>query len=192
MKKGALIILSGPSGVGKGTVRIELMKHKELNLWFSVSMTTRSPRPGEQDGREYFFVTNDEFEKNLKEDNLLEHAEFVANKYGTPRSKVEEMREKGYNVILEIETKGAAQVMSKFDDSELCTIFILPPSIEELERRIRGRSTESEEVIAGRLAKARGEMDLAKNYQYSVRNVTVSQCADDIAKIILNKVNANA
>lgn len=181
-KKGLLIILSGPSGVGKGTVRQELMKDPSLRLFFSVSMTTRAKRPGEVDGRDYYFVSKEEFQKNIDSGNLLEWAEFVGNRYGTPKDKVEEMREQGKNVFLEIETKGTAKVLSQCPDA--ISIFLMPPSLEALEARIRGRRTEPEDVIAGRLAKARSELPLSKNYKHVVLNDDVKRASDEIASII--------
>ena len=133
MKRGLLIIMSGPSGVGKGTIREKLMEDKTLNLFYSVSMTTRNPRPGEQDGREYYFVSKEDFQKNIDNGNLLEWAEFVGNRYGTPKDKVEKMRDEGKNVLLEIDVKGTSQVLSKLDKNDVISIFIAPPSLEELE-----------------------------------------------------------
>ena len=182
MGKGLLIILSGPSGVGKGTVRAKLMEDQSLNLCFSVSMTTRSQRPGEVDGRDYLFVSREEFQRNLEEGNLLEHAEFVGNYYGTPKTKVDELREEGKNVLLEIEINGAQTVMEKCPDA--ISIFLVPPSMEALEARIRGRSTEPEEVIQRRLAKARSELQKSGLYDYTVLNDSVDNAASAIAEII--------
>lgn len=181
-KKGLLIILSGPSGVGKGTVRKELVKDPSLGLFFSVSMTTRPMRPGEVDGKDYYFVSKEEFKRNIDNGNLLEWAEFVGNRYGTPKDKVEEMREQGKNVFLEIETKGTATVLSKCPDA--ISIFLMPPSMEALEERIRGRRTEPEEVIQERLAKARSELPLASKYKYVVLNDTIERASNEIASII--------
>ncbi len=187
-KKGLLIILSGPSGVGKGTVRKELMKDSSLSLFFSVSMTTRSIRPGEIDGREYYFVSKEEFQRNIDNGNLLEWAEFVGNRYGTPKDKVEQMREEGKNVLLEIETKGTAKVLGQCPDA--ISIFLMPPSMEALEERIRGRKTESEEAIAERLEKARAELPLASKYKYVVLNDSVERAAKEIADIIKSSISA--
>jgi guanylate kinase len=186
MKKGLLIILSGPSGVGKGTIRQAVMKDPQLNLWYSVSLTTRPQRPGEVNGREYWFVNEKEFQRNLEEGNLLEHAAFVEHHYGTPKDKEEEMRAKGYNVFLEIDVKGAKQVMEKCPDA--VSIFLLPPSFKELEARIRGRSTENETVIEERLAKAKTEIALAKNYKYQVVNDSVARASDEIKGIIAREI----
>ena len=160
MKKGLLIIMSGPSGVGKGTIREKLMENNDINLFYSVSMTTRLPRPGETNGKEYYFVTREEFEENIKSGNLLEWAEFVGNCYGTPKDKVEEKRNEGKNVLLEIDVNGTNQVLEKVSDA--ISIFIMPPSLEELENRIRNRCTETDEVIKARLAKAKKEFELQK------------------------------
>lgn len=188
-KRGLLIIMSGPSGVGKGTIRLELMKEKSLNLFYSVSMTTRSPRPGEKDGSDYYFVSREEFDTQIEKDNLLEWAEFVGNKYGTPRDKVEDKRNEGSNVLLEIEVNGTSQVLSKLQgDKDVISIFIAPPSLEELERRIRGRSTESDEVIKRRLDRCEAELKLKGQYEYVVVNDTIKECVKEIKNIILSKM----
>lgn len=191
MKKGLLIIISGPSGVGKGTIRQRIMKENDLNLWFSVSMTTRSIRPGEMNGREYFYVTKEEFLKTRDEGGLLETNEYVNNYYGTPKAKVEEMREKGYNVLLEIDVNGAEQVIRAMGKENVLSIFILPPSFEELEKRIRGRSTETEESIQKRLLQAHHEIELQKDYRYVVVNDDLDRCALEIASIIKKESEAN-
>lgn len=187
-KRGLLIIMSGPSGVGKGTIREKLMENNTLNLFYSVSMTTRSMRPGEQNGREYYFVTREEFDKNIESGNLLEWAEFVGNRYGTPKDKVEATRDSGKNVLLEIEVKGTGQVLSKVDGDDVLSIFIAPPSIEELERRIRGRSTETDEVVKARLARAIQELEYKKQYKYVVINDNLDDAVEEIRKIIKSKM----
>ena len=188
--KGLLIVLSGPSGVGKGTVREILMKDESLNLAYSISMTTRKPRVGEVDGRDYFFVSQEEFDKALKNKELLEHACFVNNCYGTPKNYVEKLRNEGKNVLLEIETHGAFSVMEKEKDDPLfLSIFLLPPSFEELEKRIRGRRTEDESIVQERLAKAKVELKLQDNYQHKVVDITPEQAANEIADIINKKIN---
>ena len=184
-KRGLLIIMSGPSGVGKGTIREELMKKNDLNLHYSVSMTTRGMRPGEVNGREYYFVSREEFDQNIKNDNLLEWAEFVGNRYGTPRDKVEQMRNEGKNVMLEIEVNGTAQVLNKVHDEGVISIFIAPPSLEELEKRLRGRGTESDEVIKSRVAKATQEFAFKDQYKYIVVNDDLSKAVDEVRQIIL-------
>ena len=188
MKRGLLIVLSGPSGVGKGTVRKVLME-KDLNLAYSISMTTRTPRQGEIEGEDYFFVSVEEFKKAIKENKLLEHAVFVNNYYGTPKEYVEKLRNEGKNVILEIETQGARNVIDQYkDDDKFITIFILPPSMEELESRIRGRRTEEEEIVQERLNKAKRELKLKDLYQYNVINNTPDQAAGEIEAIIRAKL----
>ncbi|MCQ2793598.1 MAG: guanylate kinase [Bacilli bacterium] len=190
MKRGLLIIMSGPSGVGKGTVRLELVKDKMLDLFYSVSMTTRKPRPGEVDGSDYYFVSREEFDRQIANDNLLEWAEFVGNKYGTPRDKVEEKRSNGRNVLLEIEVNGTSQVLSKLKgDNDVVTIFLVPPSIEELESRIRGRSTETEEAIQKRLARCKEELKLKSQYEYVVVNDDLSRCVDEVRNIIYSRMS---
>ena len=185
-KKGLLIVLSGPSGVGKGTILKEFVNDKDLKLAYSVSMTTRKQRPGEVDGVNYHFVTREEFEKARDNGELLESAEFVGNYYGTPVKEVERLRSEGMNVLLEIEVQGAIQVQEKCPDA--ISIFIIPPSMEELERRIRGRSTEPEEIIQQRLAKASNEMKMVSQYKYIVCNDDPKLAAELIKTIILRHV----
>jgi len=188
--KGLLIVLSGPSGVGKGTILKEVMKDKSLKLAFSVSMTTRAKREGEVDGVNYFYVTRDEFEQAVRDGKMLEYAEFVGNYYGTPLEYVEKLRNEGTNVILEIEVQGCLQVQEKEPDA--LTIFIVPPSMEELENRIRGRKTEAEEIIQQRLAKAESEMEMLNKYKYVVCNDDVELAADIISVIIRRHMEKNA
>lgn len=188
MKRGLLIIFSGPSGVGKGTIRNLFIDRPELNLVFSVSMTTRSKRPGEVEGKDYFFVTPERFEEAIANEELLEYAQFVGNYYGTPKSEVDRLRDEGKNVILEIEVQGALQVIEKVEDA--LSIFIVPPSLEELERRILSRKTEALEIVQQRLAKASKEMELVNRYRYVVCNDDPQLAADIVALII--KRNANA
>lgn len=184
MKRGLLIIISGPSGVGKGTLRELVMQDNSLNLFYSVSMTTRGMRNGEQNGREYYFVSKEEFQKNIDNGNLLEWNEFVGNRYGTPKDKVEQMRNEGKNVLLEIDVNGTNQVLSKLDKDDVLSIFIAPPSLEELEARIRGRSTESDEVIKNRLAQASRELSQKEKYRYVVVNDDLNRAAEEIKQII--------
>lgn len=186
MEKGKLIILSGPSGVGKGTIREKLFEDESLNLAYSISMTTRSPRAGEQDGVDYFFVSEEEFLNTIQEKGLIEWAQFVGNYYGTPRKYVEELLEAGKNVLLEIEVQGATQVRSMFPQA--LTIFIVPPTIEELERRIRGRRSEEEEVVQQRLNKAKYELTLTHQYQFVVENNDLDQTVHDVEQIIKNNI----
>ena len=187
-KKGLLIVFSGPSGVGKGTVRQYFEKDEDLKLAFSVSMTTRQPRSGEEDGKQYFFVTREQFEEAVAKGELLEYAEFCGNYYGTPLPYVEKLRNEGKNVLLEIEVQGMLQVKEKCKDA--LTIFIVPPSMEELERRIRGRQSETEEVIQLRLAKAEKEMKLQSEYKYVVCNECAEEAANKVAEIIKQNMEA--
>ena len=189
-KKGLLIILSGPSGVGKETVRNRLMKIKKFELVYSISMTTRSPRNQEVDGVNYYFVSEEEFKANIERDNFLEYAKFVGNYYGTPKDKVEELRKAGHNVLLEIEINGARQVMSKVRDEGVISFFLMPPSLQVLEDRIRKRKTESEEVIAERLQKGKEEMTMTDDYDYVILNDKVNRAAKEISDLISRKLKA--
>ena len=180
--RGLLVVISGPSGVGKGTVRKALFDMPEQNFVYSVSMTTRPKRNGEVDGVDYYFVTKDEFEKRISENKFLEHATFVGNYYGTPLDKVEEQLARGKEVILEIEVEGALQVRDKVKDAVL--IFLVPPSREALYTRLRNRGTETEEVIKERIDKANREFKLAYKYDYIVVNDEVVNAADRIMAII--------
>ena len=182
MKKGLLIIFSGPSGVGKGTVRELFFDREDLNLAYSISMTTRKARAGEVDGKDYYFVTQERFDKALENNELLEHAEFVGNHYGTLISEVERLRNLGKNVILEIEVQGAQQVIERVPDS--LSIFLVPPNMKELERRIINRSTEPVEVIEARLSKAANEMELMNHYRFVICNDDPQIAADTVALII--------
>lgn len=182
MEKGLLIIISGPSGVGKGTIRNFFMNDEALKLAYSISMTTRSPRVGEVDGRDYIFTTKEKFKQAIENGELLEWAEFVGNYYGTPLSVVEDLRNQGKNVLLEIEVQGAMQVKEKCPDA--LSIFIIPPNMEELEKRIRGRRSEPEEIVQQRLAKAAGEIKMVKDYKYVVCNDDPQLAADMISLII--------
>lgn len=174
--------MSGPSGVGKGTIRELLMEDRSLNLFYSVSMTTRNKRPGEENGREYYFVSKDEFMKNVEKDNFIEWAEYVGNCYGTPRDKVEAMLNDGKNVLLEIDTKGAINVFNKIKD--VVSIFIAPPTVETLIERLKGRGTESEEVINNRVKTAVNELEFQKYYKHVVINDKLEVAVDEIRQII--------
>lgn len=182
MKRGKLIVISGPSGVGKGTIVKEFINDPELKLSYSVSMTTRSKRPGEVDGVNYDYVTKEEFKQAIEQDELLEYAEFVGNFYGTPLKNVNRLLDEGRNVLLEIEVQGCMQVQKKVPDA--LTIFITPPSMEELERRIRGRATEPEEIVQQRLSKAQKEMELVGKYKYAICNDDVALAAELVKTII--------
>lgn len=186
MRRGLLIIFSGPSGVGKGTVRKLFFDREELNLAFSISMTTRKPRNGEVDGQDYYFVTQERFDEALANNELLEHAEFVGNHYGTLLAEVDRLRDLGKNVLLEIEVQGALQVIDRVPDS--LSIFLVPPSMEELKRRIEGRQTESQDVINERLEKAAKEMELMNHYRYVICNEDPQKAADSVALIIKRNI----
>ncbi len=181
-QNGLLIVLSGPSGVGKGTVRKALFESEGHNFTYSISMTTRQPRKGEIDGEDYYFVTREEFEKRIEEGKFLEYAEFVGNYYGTPIDKVEQNITDGKEVVLEIEVEGARQVKEKMPDAVF--IFIAPPSFNALYERLQRRGTERQEVITERLAKARRELRLMNDYDYIVINDEVNNAADRIRAII--------
>ena len=180
--RGLLIVLSGPSGVGKGTVRKALFEMPEQEFVYSVSMTTRAPRPGEVDGVDYYFVSREEFEKQIAAGNLLEYAEFVGNYYGTPKDKVEEQLNKGKEVILEIEVNGAFQVREKCKDAVF--VFLVPPTRHALYERLKSRGTESEDRILARIEKANKEFKLAHQYDYIVVNDEIYNAADRIMAII--------
>ena len=181
MKKGLLIVISGASGTGKGTVCKELLA-RERGVAFSVSATSRAPRDGEQDGREYYFRTRAEFEAMIAEGAFLEYADVYGNYYGTPLAPIEARRSAGEDILLEIDTQGALNVMERCPDGTF--IFLLPPSLEELRRRITGRGTESEESLTRRLAAARDEIRLGRRYRYAVLNDTVEDATARIQTIL--------
>ena len=180
MSKGKLVVISGASGVGKGTV-LGIMMKKRSDLSFSVSATTRSPRPGEVDGVHYYFVTKERFEEMIDAGEFLEYDAHAANYYGTPRSQAEEKMTRG-SVLLDIEPNGARQVKASAPDALL--VFIMPPSMEELERRLRGRGDTPEEQIVMRMERAVWEMEQRSWYDYVVVNDDAERCADEILKII--------
>ena len=178
---GILIVVSGFSGSGKGTIMKELLKRYD-NYALSISATTRAPREGETDGREYFFKTREEFEKMIAKEELIEYAEYVNNYYGTPRAYVEEQLTAGKDVILEIEIQGALKVKKKFPDTLL--LFVTPPSAEELRKRLIGRGTETMEVIEQRMQRAIEESDGMESYDYYVINDDLDTCVDEVHRII--------
>lgn len=180
-KRGKLFVISGPSGAGKSTVVFKAMEGRE-DYCFSTSVTTRKPRPGEVDGREYFFIDRDRFSEMVLRDELLEHAEYVSNSYGTPRAYVEEQLDAGFDVILDIEIQGARQVHEKMPEAVM--IFIAPPTLEELERRLVNRGTDTAEAIRGRLARARQEYAEADFYSYIIVNDDADAAAIELASII--------
>ena len=180
-ERGQLIVLSGPSGVGKSTVIAELFSQRS-NIYFSVSYTTRQPRVGEQDGVNYNFVSREEFERMIADDELLEYAEYVDNYYGTSIKLIREKLDAGIDVLLDIEVQGAAKVRARCPDALF--IFIIPPSFEELSRRLHRRNTDSEDVIAGRLAKARQEFREIPKYDYLVIHDKVANAVHEIEAIL--------
>lgn len=180
--KGLLIVLSGPSGVGKGTVCSALRQQQNHRLIYSVSATTRTPREGEVNGVHYFFKTKEEFLDMIEKDELLEWAEYVNNFYGTPKSYVQEQIEQGNDVILEIEVQGALKVKEKFPEAVF--IFLAPPSMEELKNRIVGRGTETDASITNRMNVAQEEIDMMEQYDYVVVNDEVLQACDRIRAIV--------
>ncbi|MDO4670322.1 MAG: guanylate kinase [Aerococcus sp.] len=182
--KGLLVVLSGPSGVGKGTVRKALFETKEGQdqFLYSVSATTRQPRKGEVDGKDYFFVTRERFEEMIEQERLLEYAEYVDNYYGTPLAYVEEMTNQGKDVFLEIEVQGALQVKRRMPDGVF--VFLAPPNLRQLESRLVNRGTDSPDVIAKRMGKARNELQLMTQYDYVVENDEVDKAVQRILTII--------
>lgn len=179
--RGMLYVVSAPSGCGKGTILAEVFKRNE-NVFYSVSATTRLPREGEVDGVNYFFMTKDEFKKLADNGQMLEYAEFCGNFYGTPKSAVEDKLNAGFDVVLEIETKGAMLVKERMPEAKL--IFILPPSVKELKRRLNKRGTETEDVIEKRVSEAVGEIKKAYDYDYVMMNDELSDAIEDFISIM--------
>lgn len=177
---GKLIVISGASGVGKGTV-VKKMMARRKDLYFSVSATTRPPRPGEEDGKDYYFVTRERFQEMIRRGEMLEYDEHNMNFYGTPRAQVEEKRAKGH-VLLDIEPVGARNVKNNYPEAEL--VFIMPPSVEELERRLRGRNDTPEDQIAIRMERAKWEMAQRTWYDHVVVNDDAGRCAEEILSLI--------
>lgn len=181
VRKGNLFIVSGPSGAGKGTL-VDVLRKRVKDLWVSVSVTTREPRPGERDGEHYRFISVAEFDSLVAENGLLEWAEVHGNRYGTPRADVEDMIRSGHQVILEIDPQGAFQILDVLPDTVL--VFIVPPSVEELGRRLRGRGSETDEQVKTRMQTAEREMTLVGKYDHVVINDDVQRAADALEDII--------
>lgn len=181
MRKGLLILISGPSGTGKGTV-CDLLRQKHPEISYSISATTRQPRPGEQDGVNYYFYTKEKFREMIDQGQLLEWAEVYGNFYGTPKQKVLDRLDAGEDILLEIDTQGALNVMKVMPEGLF--IFLLPPSLEELDARLKGRGTETEESLHRRLGAAVDEIKLATKYRYVVVNDKVEDAEETIANII--------
>lgn len=180
-REGLLVVISGPSGAGKGTL-VKLIRERNENIRLSVSATTRSPRDGEISGESYFYKTIDEFKEMIKNDELVEWVEYCDNFYGTPRKYIEECTENGLDVILEIEVEGALNIKNKFPDC--ISVFILPPSFDELKRRIVGRGTEETSVIEKRLLKARKEIEFVNKYDYIIINNDIENAVNEIKSIL--------
>ena len=181
-EKGRLFVISGPSGAGKSTVVALAMQGRE-DVCFSVSVTTRQPRPGEVDGKDYFFITRQRYDEMVAGGELLEHAQYVSNGYGTPREFVINKLNEGINVILDIEVQGARQVKAAMPDC--VSIFVVPPSIDELKRRLEGRGTETEETINARLERARQEYKETEIYDYIIINDSPDHAAEELKAIML-------
>ena len=180
--RGLLIVLSGPSGVGKGTVRAAVFANNQFQYVYSVSATTRAQRPGEVDGKDYYFVSREEFETMIQNEDLLEYAEYVGNYYGTPIQKIEENLAAGHDIFLEIEVQGAMKVKERMPEGIF--IFLASPNLEELESRITGRGTDAAHVIQERMATAKEEIELMQHYDYVVVNDQVQHAVDKINAII--------
>lgn len=180
--KGLLIVLSGPSGVGKGTVRKAVFDHPETNFKYSISMTTRQKREGERDGIDYFFKSHEEFEALIEQDKFIEYAEYVGNYYGTPVDYVKDTIAEGHDVFLEIEVEGAKQVREKFPDALF--IFLAPPTLAQLEKRLIGRGTDSQKVIDHRIKEAKRELNLMNLYDYVVINDDVNAARQKVQCIV--------
>lgn len=187
-KRGTLVLYTGSSGVGKGTL-MERLLDADKSIRLSVSNTTRKPRKGEIDGVHYNFVTEEEFEDLINKDGYLEYAKYCENYYGTPKKQVDDLLDQGYNVFLEIEVQGGLQIMEKYPD--ILSIFILPPSMESLERRLRRRGTEDEETIQKRLEAAKEEMQYKNKYKYNVVNGDLDVAVNEILDILHKEIESN-
>ena len=181
-EKGLLLVLSGPSGVGKGTVKSAIVENKVFPFEYSVSMTTRKPRPGEVNGKDYYFVTQERFEQAINQGELLEYNQYVNNFYGTPLAPVKKMLDEGKDVLLEIDVNGAKKVRKQMPDGVF--IFLTPPDLHTLHTRLENRGTESEDVIMGRIKQARQEILVMQDYDYAVVNDTVANAVDHIKAIV--------
>ena len=182
-RKGMLLIVSGPSGVGKGTL-VEILRKYDPNFKLSCSVTTRPPREGEIDGVHYHFISNEEYDRMLENDEFLEHATVHDNRYGTPRKPVEDMLDEGKSVILEIDPQGAIAVMENPNVGPYVSVFILPPSYALLEKRLTGRNTDDAEVIQRRMKNARAELAKIDHYQYAIINNKIDEAFDELLHII--------
>ncbi len=184
-EKGLLIVVSGPSGAGKDTIINEVIKRKNINAWISISMTSRLPRGNEENGKEYFFVTKEEFEDNIKKGNFLEYAEYNGNYYGTPKHKIDEYLNKGIDVILIIEIQGALQIKELIP--EALFIFIMPPSMEELKERLIARGTDTNDKIISRFKTAYQEINEVTKYNYVVVNDVLENAVEKVSSILISE-----
>ena len=184
-EKGTLVVISGPSGAGKDTIINEVIKKEKINAWVSISMTSRPLRGNEVDGKDYFFVTKGEFEDNIKKGNFLEYAKYNDNYYGTPKNKIEDYLNKGIDVILNIEIQGALQIKELIKDALF--IFIMPPSMEELKRRLINRGTDSSEKILSRFKTAYQEINEVTKYNYVVVNDDLDKAVDKVEAILISE-----
>ncbi len=185
MKRGKILIITGPSGVGKKSIWSEIVNNNKNEIVFSISMTTRKQRVGEVDGKDYFFVTREQFEKSISEDKMLEWAEFSGNLYGTPKDFVIDQIENGVNVLLEIEVQGVEQIIDKFKDNkdDLVTIFIAPPTIEILRERLLNRKTESQDDVNLRLNQAKIELKMANEFEHIIINDDLVKAKEQLKEI---------
>ena len=184
-EKGLLIVVSGPSGAGKDTIINEVIKRKNINAWISISMTSRLPRGNEENGKDYFFVTKEEFEDNIKKGNFLEYAEYNDNYYGTPKHKIDEYLNKGIDVILIIEIQGALQIKELIP--EALFIFIMPPSMEELKERLIARGTDTNDKIISRFKTAYQEINEVTKYNYVVVNDVLENAVEKVSSILISE-----
>ena len=184
INKGKIILISGPSGVGKKTILDEILNNKNLNIVYSISATTRPKRHNEIHGKDYYFLSRNEFENGINQGDFLEYAEFCGNYYGTPKQKIFEQLNQGKNVLLEIETLGAKNIMQQFDKDNIISVFLIPPSLDILRQRLINRGTETLETIDKRVQKASDELKYQDMYQNIVVNDNVNQTIKEITKII--------
>lgn len=187
MKKGKIFLISGPSGVGKGTIREFILNDESLKMQLSISCTTRKPRVGEQDGVDYYYIEESDFVNKIAQNQFIEHVKYVGNRYGTLKSELERITMSGHNVFLEIEIVGALKVIAEMD---VVSIFILPPDSNALYERLKNRGTESEEVIKDRLHKAQVEMEHKNDYKYQVINDNLQHAVEQIKNIIIKETQS--
>ncbi len=187
--KGKIIIISGPSGVGKHTIITQIMGDQDLNLAYSISMTTRSPRAGEVHGVDYYFATPQEFNDHIQQDDFVEYATFCSNSYGTLKSELKRITDQGQNALLEIEVQGAIQVLERLKNENLLSIFIAPPSLAVLKQRLIERHTETDDQVVSRIKQAEYELSIQDKYQYVVVNDDLDQAINEIKSIIKGSIH---